>query len=201
MGCWPRHPTEMSEGNGEGHCPAWLLGTVAVPGGPEGWRRDGADLPRCQEGARRPSGRGPRLARGCRGGRGCRCVKRGSVGLVQVAAFRALGELSPHPSVTPCPPSQRPVLSPRRLELRGASWGPGRVRSGSRGGQEGAPQSKRAVRLTCQPGLLGPRGPRVWRRPSHRLSRCLGLLQGLGRLEVYLPPLLPPARPPCKQPD
>lgn len=72
-----------------------------------------------------------------RGGRGCSCVNVGSIGLEHVAAFRALGELSPHPSVTPCPllgtlsgPQEAPAL-------RGASR-PRRGEVGQRGGQQGA---------------------------------------------------------------
>ncbi|XP_004403857.1 PREDICTED: uncharacterized protein LOC101383307 [Odobenus rosmarus divergens] len=38
----------------------------------------GEASPRCPEGARRPSGKGPRLAQAGWGGRGCRCVSRGA---------------------------------------------------------------------------------------------------------------------------
>lgn len=47
------------------------------------------------------------------GGEGTADVECDSIGLEQVAAFRAFGDLSPHPSVTPCPPPRHPVLSPR----------------------------------------------------------------------------------------
>lgn len=98
----------------------------------------GEASPRCPEGARRPSGKGPWLAQAGWGGRGCRCVSRGAPsGWSRWPPSVHLGSPSPHPSVTPCPPSQHPVLPPGGSELRGASWGPGRVRPGSRGGQEG----------------------------------------------------------------
>lgn len=63
----------------------------------------GQCLLRCQEGARRPQGWGPRLACGWLGGKGLQvCKQKGSIRREQVAAFRTLGEHSP-PSVTPYP--------------------------------------------------------------------------------------------------
>lgn len=74
---------------------------------------------RCSEATRK---RGPLAGSGRLGGKGLQvCESRGSIRLEQVAAFLALGEPSPHPSVTPCPPPQRPVLSPGGSELCRAS--------------------------------------------------------------------------------
>lgn len=71
------------------------------------------------------------------GGEGAAGVSVDSIGLEHVAAFRALGGLSAHPSVTPCPlfgtlsgPQEAPAL-------RGASRAR-RGEVGQWGGQQGA---------------------------------------------------------------
>lgn len=141
----------------------------------------------------------PRLA----GGEGAAVCELGSIGLEQVAAFRALGGPSPRPSVTACPPAQHPVLSPGRSELCGASGGPGRARSGSRGGQEGTGPAERE---SCDGGLSTgvARAPRPMGLavPNQPPSRRLGLRQGSGRLGgLPHPHFCPQLSPPARQPD
>lgn len=134
----------------------------------------GQGLPRCQEGARRPPGWGPRLACGWLGGKGLQmCRQMGSSRREQVAAFRTLGEPSP-PSVTPCPLLSTPPV-PRRSgalwNLLWAEWGEAREQGRSEG-SEPAEQESRPSR-----GRLGPEahGSGSAVQPPQRL----GLWQGL----------------------
>lgn len=200
MGCWPRHPTEMSRGTDRATTWPGLRGQWLVPGGPEGRRGVGWRLPRCQDGARRPPGWGPGWPKAA-GGKGLQmCESRDPTGLEHVAAFRAPGDFSPHPSGTPCPPPQHPALP----SGGSSSAGPPGVRRGEvrwLGRSGGSPQSRRAVRLRSSAGVAWAPRPLGLVTDPATICRHLGPLQGTGRLGVYLPPTSAPSAAPLQQPD
>lgn len=203
MGRWPLGPTEKPEGKERAAARPGLRGQWLVPGGPEGRRRGWGGVSsvsgRCSEAIRK----GPPAGPGRLGGKGPKVCELGSIGLEQVAAFRALGEPSPRPSVTACPPAQHPVLSPGGSELCRPSGDPGRVRSGSRGGQEGAgPTEQESCDGALSAGVARAPRPTGLAVPNQPPSRRLGLWQGSGRLGgLPHPRFCPQLSPPARQPD
>lgn len=176
-----------------------LWGQWLVPGGPGGWGRGGAASPRVSGRCSAATRRGPRRP-GRRGGRGCGCVRMGSIGLEQVAAFRALGEFSPHPSVTPYPPPGTRSGPQEAGALQGL-LGAGPGEAGQEGGSEGSPaeQESRGVGPPTPGVAWAPRstGLAPTQPPS---SRRLGLPQGPGRLGGLPPPTSAPSAAPLQAP-
>lgn len=194
-------PWRRTRGIEKGHCPAWPPGTVAGLrgswGAEEGWGGVSPGVRKVLGGHQEGPPAGQRLP----GGKGCGCVR---TGLHRAGAGgrlpRTWGAL-PSPLGDTVPASSAPGLAPRRLELCKASWEPGWVRPGRRGGQKGAPQSRRAVGLTHQPGVAWAPRPTGLVPTQPPLSRCLGLSQGPGRLGGLPPPTsAPSAAPPAGSP-